>query len=215
MDPDLHLKRDVEAELARDPAVDAAAIGVSVRDGVVTLNGHIGTYVEKTAVEKALQRVPGIRAVALELDVRLAPQHRLSDTDIARAAEALLEAAVVPRPDVRLKVDNGWVTLQGEVDWDFQRRACEKALRTLTGVVGLTNEIAPRRSGSGEDIEQRIEQALQRQAVRDAHRVQVQHLDGTVTLRGRVHSWQEREAAAGAAFSAPGVDQVVNLLTVG
>jgi osmotically-inducible protein OsmY len=215
MKTDADLKRDVEAELAWDPAVKSTAIGVAVKDGVVTLAGHLETYSEKWAVEKALRRVEGVKAIALELDVRLSPDHLRGDTDIAQAAEhALKWHTLVPTDAIRLTVDKGWITLQGEVEWDFQRRSVEKAVRDLRGVVGLSNEIVIRQRATPADLKRRIQDALTRQAVREANHMEVNVKDGTVTLRGKVHSWRERDAAQGAAWSAPGVRVVINELTV-
>lgn len=216
MKTDADIKRDVTAELAWDPAIDATHIGVAVNDGVVTLSGHLQTFAEKYAASRAVQRVAGVRALALELDVRLSPSHRRSDTDIATSAEqALRWNTLVPADAVRPTVDTGWVTLRGEVDWDYQRRAAEGAVRPLMGVVGVSNEITLRAKARVEDLAQRIEQALTRQAVREAHRVEVSVDGATVRLSGTVHSWQERDAAQGVAWSAPGVKAVVNELHIG
>jgi osmotically-inducible protein OsmY len=213
---DSQLKRDVMDELAWDPAVSANAIGVARKDGVVTLSGHLDTFAEKVAVQRAVRRVTGVRAMAIELDVKLAPQHQRSDTEIAAAAEhALRWNIVVPADTVHATVEQGWVQLTGEVDWDYQRQAAYKSVRSLTGVVGVSNEITLRQRTTPADLAQRIEDALKRQALREAHRVQVTVENGTVTLKGSVHSWQEREAAQGAAWSAPGVRDVVNQLTLG
>lgn len=215
MKTDADLKRDVEAELAWDPAVKSTAIGVAVKDGVVTLSGHLETYSEKWAVEKALRRVEGVKAIALELDVRLSPDHQRADTDIAMAAEnALKWHTLVPTDAIRLTVDKGWITLQGEVEWDFQRRSVEKAVRDLRGVVGISSEITIRQRATPNDLKRRIQDALTRQAVREANHMEVNVKDGTVTLRGNVRSWRERDAAQGAAWSAPGVRVVINELTV-
>jgi osmotically-inducible protein OsmY len=212
---DSDLKRDVELELAWDPAVKASAIGVAVKDGIVTLSGHLDTYPEKWAAERALQRVAGVRAVALELDVRLSPGHRRGDTDIAKAAEdALRWHSVVPPDAVRVTVDQGWITLQGELDWDYQRKSVEQAVRNLVGVVGLSDEIKLKQKAVPANVKQLIQDALTRQAVRAAKHIEMDVRDGTVTLRGSVHSRQERDAARGAAWSAPGVRAVVDELEV-
>jgi osmotically-inducible protein OsmY len=212
----VQLKRDVEAELAWDPAVRATAIGVAVRDGVVTLTGHIETYAEKYAAEKALRRVTGVKAIALELDVRLSPEHHRSDTDIATAAEhALRWNTSVPADKVRITVDKGWVTLQGEVEWDFQRRSVERLIRPLMGVVGISNEMALRQRVTPDDLHKRIAEALKRQVEREVDRMDIQVDGSTVTLRGRVNSWYERDAATGTAWSAPGVRAVINDLSIG
>ena len=216
MKTDVELKRDVSAELAWDPEVRSTLIGVGVKDGVVTLTGHLQTFAEKHAAARAVRRVAGVKAIALELDVRLSADHKRSDTDIAAGAELALKwSTEVPVEKIRVMVDHGWVTLQGEVEWDYQRRSVEKAIRPLMGVVGISNEITLREAPQVADISRKIEDALKRQALREAHRVQVS-VDGvTVKLSGTVHSWQERDAAQGVAWTAPGVRAVVNDLRIG
>jgi osmotically-inducible protein OsmY len=216
MKTDADLKRDVTAELAWDPAVRETGIGVAVKDGVVTLTGHIETFAEKYAASRAVQRVNGVRAVALELDVKLAPDHKRSDTDIAASAEQALKwNTAVPLEAIRLTVDHGWVTLRGELEWDYQRRSAEKAIRPLIGVVGISNEITLRTRPQLADLSRKIEEALTRQAIREAKHIQVAIDGNTVKLTGTVNSWHEREAAQGVAWSAPGVRFVVNELRVG
>jgi osmotically-inducible protein OsmY len=212
---DADLKRDVVAELTWDPAVKSTAIGVAAKDGVVTLTGHLETFAERHAAARAVQRVSGVKAIALELDVKLAPDHKRSDTDIAAGAEyALKWNTTVPVEAIRLTVDHGWVTLRGEVDWDYQRRNVEKAIRPLMGVVGISNEITLRSRAKVADISRRIEEALTRHAIREAKHIQVAVDGTTVKLTGNVHSWQERQAAQGVAWSAPGVRTVINELRV-
>ena len=215
MKTDADLKRDVTAELAWDPAVKSTAIGVAVKDGVVTLSGHLETFADKHAAARALRRVAGVKAIALELDVKLSPDHKRSDTDIAAGAEEALKwNTLVPLQAIRLTVDHGWVTLQGEVEWDYQRRSVEKAIRPLMGVVGIGNEITLRARPEAIDLSRKIQEALTRQALREAKQIQV-HVDGTtVKLSGKVHSWQEREAVQGVAWAAPGVHAVINELHV-
>jgi osmotically-inducible protein OsmY len=216
MKTDADLKRDVEAEFKWDPAIHANAVGVAVKDGIVTLTGHLDTFVEKMAIERALRRVAGVRAIALELDVNLSPNHKRNDTEIAAAAEhALRWNSIVPVDSIRLTVENGWLRLQGEVEWNYQREAAYKAVRPIIGVVGVSNEITLKQKATPGDVARRIEDALTRQAVREAKRVQVDVFGSTVTLRGNVHSCQERDAVQGAAWSAPGVLQVVNDLHIG
>lgn len=213
MKTDADLKRDVAAELAWDPAVKSTAIGVAVKDGVVTLTGHLDTFAEKHAVSRALQRVAGVKAIALELDVKLAPGHQRSDTEIAANAEQALKwSTLVPPEAVRITVDHGWITLQGELDWEYQRRSVEKAIRPLMGVVGISNEIKLRSKLRPDDLSRKIEAALMRQAIREARHIEVSVDGTTVKLTGKVHSWHEREAAQGVAWSAPGVHAVINEL---
>lgn len=215
MRTDHELKKDIEAELSWDPAVNADAIGVAVNNGVVTLTGHIGTFAEKYAAERALRRVAGVKAIALELDVRLEPSHQRSDTDIAAAARSVLTWNTLVADKMQVTVDKGWVTLRGEVDWDYQRRSAEKAVRPLMGVVGVSNEITIRPRATPAAVQTQIGEALKRQAQREANRMEVKVDGSTVTLRGTVNSWHERDAAYGAAFSAPGVRTVINELRIG
>lgn len=216
MKTDAQLKQDVEAELSWDPAVNAAAIGVSVKDGVVSLTGHIDTFAEKRAAEKVLRRVQGVKAIAMELDVRLSPTHRRSDTDIAIAAEQALGWNTAVPEQVHVTVDKGRVTLRGEVEWDCQRKSAEKAVRPLKGVVGISNEISlkvkPITTG---DLKNRIAAALQRQVSRELDNIHIDVDGSTVTLRGKVNSWHERDAAQGVAWASPGVRVVVNELHMG
>jgi osmotically-inducible protein OsmY len=213
MKTDSDLKRDVAAELSWDPAVQATAIGVAVKDGVVTLTGHLDTYAEKEATLRAVRRVAGVKAIAIEIDVKLSAQHQRSDTDIANSAEQALKwNTSMPVDAVRMTVDHGWITLQGEVEWEFQRRSVEQAIRPLMGVVGISNEIKLRARPQTADLAKKIEEALTRQALREARQVHVA-IDGTtVRLTGTVHSWHERDAVQGIAWSAPGVRAVINEL---
>ncbi|WP_372526309.1 BON domain-containing protein [Piscinibacter sp.] len=215
MKTDAQLKKDVSAELEWDPSINASQVGVAVKDGVVTLTGHLDTFAEKHAIERAAQRVRGVKAVAVELDVKLEPGHKRSDSEIAAAAEAALAwHALVPADRMQVRVEKGWVTLQGEVDWDYQRRQAEKAVRPLVGVVGVSNAIALKTGSTPADVTQRIRDALTRHAEHEAKHIEVIVDGATVTLRGDVDSWGERAAASGAAWSARGVSSVVNELKV-
>ena len=216
MKSDSQLKQDVSTELDWDPSINASQVGVAVKDGVVTLSGHLDTYAEKHAVERAAQRVHGVKAIAVELDVKLAPSHQRSDSEIAAAAESALKwHSLVPAERLQVKVEKGWVTLNGEVDWEYQRRSAEKAIRPLTGVIGLSNAVTLRPSTSPANVANRIRDALTRHAEHEAKHIEVIVNGSVVTLRGKVDSWPERTAAYGAAWSAPGVMSVVNELTVG
>lgn len=216
MKSDVQLKKDVQAELDWDPAVNATNVGVAVKNGVVTLTGHLETYAEKFAIEHALQRVAGVQALALELDVKLAPGHVRSDAEIAEACESAFKwHALVPAERIKVKVEKGWVTLTGQLDWQYQRRNAENSVHHLTGVVGVSNSITLKPQVLPANVSNRIREALTRQAEREAKAIEVNIAGSTVTLRGNVHSWPERAAAQGAAWSAPGVTQVVNELGVG
>lgn len=215
MKTDAALKTDVQEELAWDPAVKAGDIGVIVKDGVVTLTGHLDTFAQKYAAERAVRRVKGVKAIAMEVDVKIAAAHKRSDSEIADAVENALNWHVVVAPDqVQATVERGWVTLRGELEWDYQRRAIEKAIRPLLGVTGISNFITLRSRPVPADLHKRIEDALARQAAREARRIDVAVDGSRVTLRGRVHSHAEREAAQGVAWSSPGVMEVVNDIVV-
>ncbi len=216
MKTDAHIKADVIDELAWDPAVNATGIGVAVRDGVVTLTGHLDSYAEKHAVERAVHRVAGVRGIAVELDVRLAAEHKRSDSDIAQAAVTALQLnSLVPDEKIQVLVENGRVTLTGEVDWSYQLASAEQCVRPLAGVRGLSNRITIKSRASSKDVGAQITAALTRQAAREAKHITVEVEGSVVTLWGKVHSLAEREAAVGAAFSACGVSRVVDKLEVG
>ncbi|MDO8370454.1 MAG: BON domain-containing protein [Polaromonas sp.] len=215
MKTDAHIKADVIDELAWDPAVNATGIGVAVRDGVVTLTGHLDSYAEKHAVERAVHRVAGVRGIAVELDVRLAAEHKRSDSDIAQAAVTALQLnSLVPDEKIQVLVENGRVTLTGEVDWSYQLASAEQCVRPLAGVRGLSNRITIKSRASSKDVGAQITAALTRQAAREAKHITVEVEGSVVTLWGKVHSLAEREAAVGAAFSACGVSRVVDKLEV-
>jgi osmotically-inducible protein OsmY len=215
MKNDLLLQKDVIEELLWDPLVPDARVGVAVRDGVVTLTGHLDSYAEKVAVLQAAERVAGVKSIAMEVDVVPLGTHQRSDTEIASAIEHVLAwSTSVPRDKIQIMVENGWVTLNGELNWNFQRQACERMIRPLRGVVGITDNITLIPVEVPEKLSMRIQDALTRQAVREARRIEVS-LDGNVvTLRGKVHSWAEKNAAEGVTWSAPGVSIVYNQLTV-
>jgi osmotically-inducible protein OsmY len=215
MKTDFELKADVTAELAWDPALNATAIGVIVKDGLVTLAGHLDTYAQKHAAERAVRRVAGVRGIALELDVKLAPEHQRSDSEIAQAAIAALRwNSLVPDDHVKVEVEDAWVTLPGAVDWPYQLSSAEQCIRPLTGVRGVTNSVAIKPRVSGKDIAGQITAALTRHAQREASQIAVEVSGGIVTLSGRVDSLAEHDAAVGAAFGTRGVTSVVDKLEV-
>ena len=215
MKTDIQLQKDILAELAWDPAINATDVGVIVKDGVVTLTGHLTNYAEKYAAERAVQRVSGIKALAIDIEVRLSPSDKRSDADIASAAQHALEwNTIVPANCIQPMVENGWITLSGDVEWNYQREAAVRAVRDLLGVVGVTNLVKVKPRISTSDIEKSVHDALTRQAEREARRLQILVDGSRVTLRGKVHSWPELRAAQGAAWAAPGVSTVVNELTV-
>lgn len=215
MKSDTQIRDDVLAELRWDPAVNETDVGVIVKAGNVTLTGHLSSFAEKYAAERAVQRVIGVRGVAVELDVRLPLSHQRTDAEIAAAVERVIAwHTLIPAEKVHPRVEKGWVTLNGEAEWDYQRRAAEGAVRNLLGVTGVTNLIALKPRVKADIVEGRIREALERQADREARRIEVGVAGTAVTLRGKVHTLAERQAAQGAAWSAPGVTRVVNDILV-
>ncbi|MCA3183217.1 MULTISPECIES: BON domain-containing protein [unclassified Cupriavidus] len=215
MKSDSQLKQDVLDELAWDPEVDEREVGVQVKDGIVTLTGHLRSFHAKHLAEQAAQRVQGLRALAVELDVVLPGDTVRTDSDIAWAIEnVLMWNSVVPVGQLGVAVERGMVTLSGEVDWDYQRRSAVDTVRPLNGVRGVVNQIVLRPRTSAPDVQQRIEDAMRRQAARDARHVKVVVKDGVVTLSGHVTSMAERQAAFNAAWIAPGVMKVVDDIRV-
>jgi osmotically-inducible protein OsmY len=209
MKTDAELQRAVQEELSFEPSIVGTDIGVTVKNAVVTLFGTVPNLTSKWAAERAAEKVTGIRALAKDLMVRLPGESRRSDADIGEAALHSLRWDVdVPDQRITVEVENGLVTLKGEVDWYFQRAAAEANVRKLTGVVGVSNLITIKPSVTAKAIRAKIESALQRRAVKDARKISVEVDGGEVTLRGDVHCWAERENAELAAWAAEGVWQV-------
>lgn len=213
---DLELKKTVESELTWEPSVDAAEIGVGVKNSVVTLSGNVHSYWEKWAAERAASRLSGVKAVANDLKVQLPDSSERTDEDIAEAAVHALNWWVsVPEDRIKVKVSQGWITLEGTVYWNFERTAAEEAMRNLMGVTGVSNliEVKPQVNASG--VKAAIETALKRNASVDASRIKVEADGDNVTLRGNVRSWLERDEAERAAWAAPGVRVVDDQITIG
>ena len=211
MKTDSELQRDVMDELAWEPSVDAAEIGVSVENGVVILNGTVKSLAEKWTAERVTQHVEGVRAVTDELVVKLAGDSQHTDADIARAAVNVLDwNTSVPPSRVKVLVQNGWITLEGSVEYHFQKMAADNAVRHLKGVRGVSNLIAVNPRVSAGDVIHAIKKALHRAAQVDAEKISVEASAGKVILRGNVRTWTEREEAERAAWAAPGVTNVQN-----
>ena len=215
MKTETQLQRDVLDELLWEPSIDANDVGVTVHEGVVTLTGRVDSFAEKDAAQRAAQRVVGVKAVANDLEVVVPGTHRRDDTDIARAAvDAITWNFNVPKDQVRLTVRNGWITLEGQVDWQYQREAAFNTVAHLTGVHGVTNNVVVRPRATPQQIKGKIQAALQRTASRDAGRITVETVGGKVILRGTVRTWAERDDAERAAWSAPGVSGVESYLEI-
>ena len=212
---DKDLKQHVQNALDYEPGVDASDIGVSVDDGVVTLRGNVTSYREKIAAERVALRVFGVKALANDLAVRLVSDYQKTDTEIAQAAvNALKWHTAVPDDRVTITVKDGWIALAGTLEWQYQKDAAARAVRDLTGVKGVTNDIQVQSRVKTIDVRDKIEAALKRSAEIDARRINVTAQDGKVILSGNVHSWAERREAEQAAWAAPGVSQVEDRLAV-
>ena len=212
---DEQIQRDILAELKWDARLQPNEIGVIVKDGVVTLTGWVDSYLKKWNAEEAAQRVAGVKAVANDIEVRLPSSSERTDSDIAAAAVHALEwDALVPSDRVQVTVSKGWVTLRGEVDWQYQREDAERVVRRLTGVKGVTNLITVKPHTAPSDLKKRIEEALVRSAKVDADRIIIEVQGSKAILKGTVRSWAEREEAERVAWSAPGILSVENRITI-
>jgi osmotically-inducible protein OsmY len=212
---DDQIRREVEDELRYDPSLAEDDIAVSVRDGVVTLAGRVKSYLDKWRAERSASRVRGVRAIANDLDVRLSSTSTRQDTDIARAAADALDWNIaVPKGRIKVRVENGWVTLEGDVDWNFQKEAAERAVRSIMGVKGVTSLITVHVRPAPSDVKKKITDALERGAEFDAERITVEVDGNKAILRGTVRSFAERRDAERAALNAPGITEVENRLVV-
>lgn len=213
MNDDRQLQQDVLQELAADPSVNAEKIGVSVNGGIVTLSGKVESFYEKWQAEKAAQRVLGIQGLTVAMDVAIPSNRQRTDEDIARSAQTVLGwHAALPKDSVKVMVENGWVTLRGELGWNFQREIAEKIVSELIGVKGVTDQIDLKPHVSGAHVKDHIDAAIRRQAVIDAEKITVHVEGGKVTLEGTVSNWAERDVIKHAVWSTAGVRALVDKL---
>jgi osmotically-inducible protein OsmY len=215
MKSDTQLRRDVEDELATEPSVDATAIGVAAEDGLVTLSGHVASYSEKLAAERCAARVLGVSGIVSELDIKFPGSSRVTDEDIARGAmSALAWNALIPRDRIKVEVGSGWITLEGDVDWHYQKAAAHDAVCHLRGVTGVTDKIALRPASISNAVKAHIESAVARCFGKHLEHITIETRGDHVILRGTVASLSERAEVERAAWTTPGVCHVDNNLAV-
>jgi len=215
MRSDSEIEKNVKAELEWDPDLDATDIAVSVKNGVVTLTGFVKSYTDRYEAETAAKRVAGVVAVANDIEVRMPSVDERPDPDIAREAAAAIKSQLpISSENIKIIVKNGWVTLEGEVEWQYQRQTAENVVRRIKGVKGVSNTILLKPRAEPTEVKRKIQEALRRSAEVDANRIEVEARGGEVVLKGTVRSWIEREEAERAAWAAPGVTRVEDRIVV-
>ncbi len=215
MRSDSEIEKNVKAELEWDPDLDATDIAVSVKNGVVTLTGFVKSYTDRYEAETAAKRVAGVVAVANDIEVRMPSVDERPDPDIAREAAAAIKSQLpISSEHIKIIVKNGWVTLEGEVEWQYQRQTAENVVRRIKGVKGVSNTILLKPRAEPTEVKRKIQEALRRSAEVDANRIEVEARGGEVILKGTVRSWIEREEAERAAWAAPGVTKVEDRILV-
>jgi osmotically-inducible protein OsmY len=215
MKTDLEIQKDVMSELSWEPLLNATEIGVAVKNGIVTLSGTVNTYSKKLAAEDAAKRVIGVKAVALDIDVKIALLGKKTDAEIAEVVlNALKWHTSVPDDKIKIKVEDGWVTLDGEVEWEFQRNASRNAVKDLSSVAGITNNIRLVSALKISEVKNKITSAFQRSATVDSERITLSVEGSKVVLMGKVRSYAEKRDAENAAWLAPGVTSVENKLEI-
>jgi osmotically-inducible protein OsmY len=215
MKSDSEIERDVREELQWDPDLNAEDIAVSVKDGVVTLAGFARSYTDRLEAEAAAKRVAGVHAVANDIEVRLPEIDQRPDPDIARDAVTALKSQLpISYENIKVIVKDGWITLEGSAEWQYQKTTAENAVRKIKGVKGVTNVILLKPAAEPTDIQRKIQEAFKRSAEVDANRITVETKGSEVILKGTVRSWTEREEAERVAWSAPGVTHVEDRIVV-
>lgn len=215
MKTDSEIKKDVLDELKWDASINETEVGVAVKDGIVTLTGYLSSYIEKIAAEKAAKRVEGVKAVVENIEVKLISSSKRTDLDIAKAAvDRLTWDSSVPKDAIIVKVEDGWVTLEGNVNWNYQKEAAKKAIQNLWGVKGVTNLVVIKSAIEPTQVKENIKKTFERNAILDAQKIDVRTEGHKVTLSGYVSSWDEKQQAKDAAWSAPGVWEIEDNLKI-